>query len=127
MADEGLIGAYVALVVGGARFEDERLARLRGRLTAEEVRPEWGICFRAACVRTLPPGSAEGPEGIGSFVPEPRDFAGLYLRLVGSGARPDDRRLAILAELMTGEELARAKAAIADLWLQAEPRPARVN
>ena len=36
MADERLIGAYVAIVVGGARFEDERLAALRQAMTPEE-------------------------------------------------------------------------------------------
>ena len=36
MADERLIVAYVAIVVGGARFEDERLALLREVMTADE-------------------------------------------------------------------------------------------
>ena len=35
-ADERLIGAYVAIVVGGARFEDERLGLLRSLMTADE-------------------------------------------------------------------------------------------
>ena len=120
MADEGLIRAYVELVVGGARFEDERLVRLREAMSPAEGRRVGELLF-AACVRTLPPGPAEGPEGFGSSAPEPRDFAGLYLRLVGSGARPDDVRLAVLADMMTPTELERAKAGIADLWLQAEP------
>lgn len=36
MADERLIVAYVAIVVGGARFEDDRLALLRSLMTADE-------------------------------------------------------------------------------------------
>lgn len=35
-ADERLIVAYVAIVLGGARFEDERLALLRALMTADE-------------------------------------------------------------------------------------------
>ena len=34
--DERLIAAYVAIVVGGAWFEDERLALLRALMTADE-------------------------------------------------------------------------------------------
>jgi hypothetical protein len=35
-ADERLVAAYVAIVVGGARFEDERLAVLRALMTHDE-------------------------------------------------------------------------------------------
>jgi hypothetical protein len=36
MADERLIAAYLAIVLSGARFEDERLAALRQAMTPEE-------------------------------------------------------------------------------------------
>jgi hypothetical protein len=35
-AGDRLVAAYVAIVVGGARFEDERLAVLREAMTADE-------------------------------------------------------------------------------------------
>jgi hypothetical protein len=54
------------------------------------------------------------------------DNGELYLAIaLAAGAA--DPRLALLVALMTDDECERAKAAIAELWLQAEPRPARPN
>ena len=37
MTDDRLVNAYAAIVVAGARFEDERLALLRELMTNDEI------------------------------------------------------------------------------------------
>ena len=117
-AGSDLVEAYLQIALAdGGRADDPRLAALLGLMTGAEL---GGLKqrFLAAYVATLPPGLADAPV---------TDIAELYLALVTHGARPDDPRLVVLGALMTGEERERAKQGIAELWLQAEPRPARVN
>jgi hypothetical protein len=111
------VAEYLRLVVGGAEFADPRLRRLLGQMTADEVQRAKELLL-AAYVQTLPPAASDAPV---------LDFADLYVALVRSGARGDDGRLVRLADAMTDDELKRAKAGLGEMWLRAEPRPARPN
>lgn len=57
----------------------------------------------------------------------PPDIVDVYDRLVIDGAGPDDPHLAALREVMTNDELERAKQAIAWELLRREPTPPRAN
>lgn len=58
----------------------------------------------------------------------PRGIVGLYGRLVSEdGSEPDDPHLAALREVMTPDEIERAKGAIGAELLRREPTPLRPN
>jgi hypothetical protein len=116
MTDEHRIATYVALVVGGARFEDERLDSLRRTMTAAELAAA-GRRLGAEYLKTLPPLPTDSSPGSNGTE---LDCADLYIALVRRGARPDDVRLAALGNVMTEAELERCRAAISTLWLQAQ-------
>jgi hypothetical protein len=63
------------------------------------------------------------------FLPEdePDGLADLYIRLAFSGAKPDDPRLAVLADVMTNEELGQAKERIGLELLRGQPVPPKAN
>jgi hypothetical protein len=63
------------------------------------------------------------------FLPEdePDGLADLYIRLAINGARPGDPRLAVLADVMSHDELELAKEAIGLEFLRRQPPPARSN
>ena len=120
MADERLVAAYLAIALAnGARTHNPRLFALFERMTSEEVRRiKEGLI--AECVRTFRPGLPNTDAPVA-------DCADLYLEIVKRGARPDNSRLRMLMSAMSDEECERAKAAIAELWLTAQPIPARPN
>jgi hypothetical protein len=113
-----LVAVYLEIALAdGARADDPRLFALFDRMTPQEVqRVKEGLI--AECVRSLPPPDTGAPV---------LDVCDLYLEHVRRGARPDDPRLHMLMHAMSDDECERAKAAIRELWLQAEPRPARPN
>jgi hypothetical protein len=56
------------------------------------------------------------------------DLVDIYLQIAfADGAQADDPRLAVLRELMTAEEIDRAKRAIGGEWLWRESAPAWPN
>jgi hypothetical protein len=116
------VAQYVQLVMGGAEFDDPGLARLRALMSLEEGQQAKEKLI-VEYIKTLPPAADSGA----TDMTERPDFAGLYLELVRRGGRPNDVRLAALTEAMTAGELERAKAALGELWLRAEPPPARPN
>lgn len=63
------------------------------------------------------------------FLPldEPDGLADLYIRLAFSGAKPNDPRLAVLADVMSHEELGQAKERIGVELLQRQPVPPKAN
>jgi hypothetical protein len=113
-----LVALYLAALAEGARADDPRLFALLARMTPGENEAVKQRLIDA-CVRTLP------PDASASAMPEPRDCADLYVAIVTRGARPDDPRLAMLRTVMSGADVERAKATIAELWLGAEPAPQR--
>jgi hypothetical protein len=124
MAGERLSAAYVRIVLGGAQFEDGRLDFLRRIMTDAELelaKQRLG----AAYLKTLPP----PPTNTGAPTPDVTeiDFVGLYLEIIRRGARPDDPRLAAMLDVMTDEQLEQGRKALGELWLQAEPVPAKAN
>jgi hypothetical protein len=114
------VAAYLAIALGdGAKPDDPRLFALFERMTPQGVEALKQRLF-AEYVKTLPgaPMPSDAPVA---------DFAELYLELVRRRARPDDPRLAALMDGMSPAEVERCKAALGELWLQSEPRPARLN
>lgn len=56
------------------------------------------------------------------------DLVAVYLEIaLADGAKADDERLAALRDLMTDEEIERAKEAIGAELLRREPAPPRAN
>ena len=114
------VAEYLQLVMDGARPGDPRLFALFEQMTPQEVRRvKEGLI--AEYVRTLPP----APTNSGA----PCSISATCTSSSFAAARgPMTRRTqAASMDMMSDEELARSKAAIAELWLMAEPPPARPN
>lgn len=117
MNDDRLVDAYAAIVIGGARFEDERLARMRALMTLDEIERAKAL-IAAEWLRVVAPDSRGDDADVVTLVE-------LYLRVATSGARPDDPRLAALMNGMTNDELERTKQAIGLELLLRQPIPPR--